>query len=505
MGSYERELRRGAFFNALGLVAKALEPLFVLFATWLFGPEVMGVYLVAFFLSELAAGAISTGFADATTVFASHEVDHAGSDPEASRRLHAVVANALLWTLGASLAAAALTQLFAEPLVRVAFPEHGALLPGLYWVGWSLVPFAFAQVAIAATKAHMRMEYDALLSAVRPVTMIGFALLAWSAGGGATELLAAHLASWVVSALVAAVAFARHHDLSALASALRRPTPHRRMLAFAVPQSLNLTLNRYITRLDALMLAAMGFGAVQVAWYGTAALLTSNLKQIRLVFSGALAPIAARHHAAGERDALESALGRLSRSSMRIAVPAVLAAVVLRDDVLSLVDEAYSGDSLFIALLLLPPLGSCAYGLAGNCLVYTGHTRWTLLNSLTVAALNTVLNLLLIPRLGLTGAALATVIATSLVTALQMIELRALEGIAIRWRDVGRPHLGLAAAVVVLVVLWDPASLPHLGARLAVALLLSAVFVAVAVPLPALRPAAPARGAAPPTRRGSDS
>ena len=34
---------------------------------------------------------------------------------------------------------------------------------------------------------------------------------------------------------------------------------HRAMLGFAVPQSLNMTFNRFLTRFDALMLAAFGF------------------------------------------------------------------------------------------------------------------------------------------------------------------------------------------------------------------------------------------------------
>jgi hypothetical protein len=64
------------------------------------------------------------------------------------------------------------------------------------------------------------------------------------------------------------------------------------------------------------------------------------------------------------------------------------------------------------------------------------------------------------------GAALATVVAITVVSLLQMIELRALEAVSIDWRGVFQPLAGLAASGVALVLLWDPALQPTLEIRL---------------------------------------
>jgi hypothetical protein len=76
------------------------------------------------------------------------------------------------------------------------------------------------------------------------------------------------------------------------------------------------------------------------------------------------------------------------------------------------------------------------------------------------------------------GAALATAIATSVMTGLQMLELYWLERVAIRWRDVRLPHLGLALGLVPLFSLWDPAKLPPL-ARAAVTVAACGLYAAV--------------------------
>ncbi len=457
---YDRALKRGALYNTLGGLARLVQPLFVVVVTWLWGPALIGPYLLAISFMEIVSGALVNGYTDATTIFASRHLEHADTDPRQKRALYDVLANSLLCSLGASLLCALLAQLGASFLVGRFFPQYGQLLPGLYLLMWALLPRAAGQFAIAATKATMRMEYDALLNGMlHPVALLLAGLLAYALGGGLSALCAAHLA---VESLVCVLGFraaGRLYDLRALLHAVRHFRFDRALLAFALPQSLNLTFNRYIARLDAIMLAWFGVGAVQLGYFGTAALLTSNLAQLRVVFTGALAPVASRHYGAGDKRAFEEAMNRVARWATSLVVPAVLLCLLLREDLMRLVSRAYGGHSLFIAVLLIPPFTSCAYGIAGSCLFYAGHSRVTLFNSSLVALLNTGFNYVLIPRYGLLGAASATALATSLTTLLQMLELWWIEGVRIRWKAVWKPHVGLAAGALLLWLLWDPASL----------------------------------------------
>ncbi|HEY2734763.1 MAG TPA: polysaccharide biosynthesis C-terminal domain-containing protein, partial [Polyangiales bacterium] len=108
----------------------------------------------------------------------------------------------------------------------------------------------------------------------------------------------------------------------------------------------------------------------------------------------------------------------------------------------------------------------------GACLMFTGHSRVILANSFLVAILNTAFTFLLIPRYGMLGAASATALATSLTTGLQLLELRRLENVVIPWRAVWKPHVGLLAGLLVVLIAWDPVALPALGRAGLVAVLL---------------------------------
>jgi O-antigen/teichoic acid export membrane protein len=475
---YQRAIKRGAFHNLLGGVARLGYPLFLLLVTRLWGSAFSGLYLLAQAMIEVVACAVIDGPSDATVVFSSRHVEGAAGDEVARARVYDVLATILRVGLGLAVLVAVATVALAGPVVRHFFPQYRELLPGLLLLGCTLVPRALSQTAIAATKSLLHMQYDALLNGLLyPLLLLGGGVLAHLAGGGLTTLIGVQLGSECVLAAFALRIFGRLFSPRDLRAALGRPLD-RQVLRFVVPQGLNLTFNRYINRLDGIMLAGFGLGRSDLGFFSTAALVTGLLAQIRMVFSGALAPIAARYHGAGERRALEEVMGEVARWSTSLVVPAVFVFIVFRADLLGLISRDYRQTSLFVVIQLIPPFTSCAYGLAGACLMFTGHSRTTLLNSIAVAAVNTVLMYALIPRHGALGAAVATMIATSIMTGLQMIELFRLEGVAIRWRDVRSPHLGLLLGLLPLFAFWDPARL-SLGGRAAVTALACALYATV--------------------------
>ena len=65
--AYREALLRGTLVNALGLLAKLLYPLLIFVLTRLFGPELMGHYFVGLAIIELGTGAVTAGWATATT------------------------------------------------------------------------------------------------------------------------------------------------------------------------------------------------------------------------------------------------------------------------------------------------------------------------------------------------------------------------------------------------------------------------------------------------------
>ena len=104
MSQFNAQLKRGALVNLIGIAAKLIYPLFFVVLTWLFGPEVVGLYFLVVFIAEVAVSAVSSGFNDATVIYASHAVDdESGAEIKVSARAYRVLANGLVLTLGFSI------------------------------------------------------------------------------------------------------------------------------------------------------------------------------------------------------------------------------------------------------------------------------------------------------------------------------------------------------------------------------------------------------------------
>jgi len=475
MSAYEGALRRNVAINALGLVAKGAQILPLLVMTRVFGAETAGRLLLGIGLFEIASTLATTGFVDATTVIASRHADRVTSGA-----LHRVLATAMWFAVGLALLIALATAFGLRHVVAALGPEYQTIETGVALLAWALVPTAVARICLSAATACLRAEWEVFLgTAGLPVGLvIGIAVVAFT-GGGITEVFAAVLVTQCVLAVVGLAVLHRYVGLGPVLRQMARFAFDRRLLSFAVPQGLHSAALTYIVRLDVLMLAAAGAPAHILGWYGTAAMLVTELRQVRMVFSGALGPIVPRHSANGDRASIQRALTDATRWIALVGIPIAIAFVVVRDDVLALFSPSYRGDSLWVVVLLLGPLVNCVGGLGSNFLVFLIHNRWNLANAVIIGVVKTGLNLMLVPRLGLMGAALASTLAIVAITVLEVVELQLLEKVHLTWASLRAATLALGVAAVALFALWDPSTLAGAPARIGLALTLAAGFVAL--------------------------
>jgi O-antigen/teichoic acid export membrane protein len=136
-----------------------------------------------------------------------------------------------------------------------------------------------------------------------------------------------------------------------------------------------------------------------------ATLIPFGLQAVNVV----IMPYVARLHAEGDHRRLQRLVTQSARVILALALPLVLAFVLLGDAILaSAFGPEYARGHTALILLSLGQLANAGMGSVSVLLNMTGHERDTLRGVAVAALANIILNFLLIPPFGLVGAAAAT-------------------------------------------------------------------------------------------------
>lgn len=446
---------KGAFVNLLGMIGKLLVPISIIVIGRLYGAETLGLFVIGAALMESGTNLTVSGVNDGVLLFATRAIQDSEGKPDA---VYPVLANGLLISLGISVLLMGVVWAGGDSLLRLY--DSDADLPAVARIMvWSLPFRAITLVVIASTKAHLTMKWDAVLTGfTRPGTFMLIVVVGYLVAPDVTMLAWAYTGAWVVVGGAALVVFTGFYSYRALWNAIRRFELSKPMLRFAIPQNLNMAFSRFASDFDIVMLAMFQTPAAMIGFYKVGAEMLKNIRQVKLIFSGAYAPVIVRLHAQGDYAQMNTSFSMVSRWTTTLALPLTIAVLFFRGELVQLAEESFTGDTRFMLWLAVPPLLSCAVGISSNLIVMTGHARWNLFNAVLSGLLNGTFNYLLIPEYGLAGAAFATAASTVIVSSVTLVEARLLLGVTWMLSEVYKPLLsGLAAAsVAVAWSLWRP-------------------------------------------------
>jgi O-antigen/teichoic acid export membrane protein len=140
-----------------------------------------------------------------------------------------------------------------------------------------------------------------------------------------------------------------------------------------------------------------------------ATLITFGITAVNSVLAPTIAALYAKNHKAE----LQKTLTFAARGVLAYTVPVVLGLIVFGKPVLRLFGHEFGAAYPVLLILAIGQVVIAACGSVGYLMTMTGHQRQALQVIAASAITTIVLNLCLIPRFGLIGAAIATVIATA--------------------------------------------------------------------------------------------
>jgi len=218
----------------------------------------------------------------------------------------------------------------------------------------------------------------------------------------------------------------RLRQQTSLKEAENAPPIIRELLLFSLPLLGVVMSNMIITWTDTLMLGY--FKTPQVvglynAAYPLAQFISEPLVAMRLIYTPVAAGLYARHLMTDIRRSYTVSTKWL----VFLTLPIFLMALLYPEAVLNIVfGSSYAPAALALRILALGFIFSNFLGPNGAALMAVGHSRFLMFTSLTAAVLNVVLNIVLIPPLGIAGAAIATVASISLINVARTIRLYSL-------------------------------------------------------------------------------
>jgi O-antigen/teichoic acid export membrane protein len=447
-----KELKRGALFNTIALLASNFRGVFTFLVARLLGPAVLGLFSVAWATTDIISKIGIFGLDNAITTFIARS--EALGDHARSRTLFRLaVALAVAQSIVIALISIVATQLLGRRLNLQ--PE---LISALSVIFCALPGIALYRMCTSVSRGMKVMHHDIYSRGItEPIATTLAFLIAFFVGfkefGPELAAIIGTAASGIVALVFAAKLFrnapAGHGNMS-----IRSET--WQLLGYAAPISAYQLLNTFISRLDVIMLGffigrAPGVTLAMVGVYGAVVDTANGLRKVNQAFNPIFAPVVAGMTATGDHERAEATYARLAEWMLWILLPLVAVMALAGSTILLIYGPAFrQGGEL---------LGVVGVAAATNAFVSLGETvimvqrpRLNLLNSSITCLFAAGVLWWLIPRYGVPGAAFGILLPNIVQGILRYVALRWVFHWKHSWDHLRPPVIAAIIAIVPALV-----------------------------------------------------
>lgn len=398
-----------------------------------------GVVLQSIAVFSITLGVVKCGM-DSVTVWLMPRL--LVSDPE---RIRSSLLFALLVATGGGVVGGVALTLSA-PVIAGHDP---ALVTAFQLLAWFVAPGAVMMVALAATRGLGGILPYVLVGSIavpvsRPLLVLGVGLI----GGTASMAVSAWGIPLTLGMIAALVVLGREVRALEQGMGSRRWWPDRTqvldMVRFSLPRTVSVGLEQSLVWLQVVLVGVIAGTAASGVYGGAARLVAAGLiadTAIRVVVSPRFSHFLHQQDLAQAQNLYRVATVWL----LLLSTPIFLTLGVFAPTVLGWLGPGFVAGSAALAVLAVGSVLTMAAGNIHSVLLMSGRSGWAAGNKVVALVLNIGLNLLLVPWIGIVGAAVAWSLAIMVDAILAAIEVRLLVGM--------RPELRAAAYAIAVPVL----------------------------------------------------
>jgi O-antigen/teichoic acid export membrane protein len=227
---------------------------------------------------------------------------------------------------------------------------------------------------------------------------------------------------------------------------LRPARPAAALLRYSLPLAVSELTTNILMRVDLWMILLL-LGPQKAAVYAVMVTITNGLRTVRQTFEPLMITIVSNFTGEECKVKLKPTFSYATNLVSTIQLFLACFILVFPREILSMAGEDYVMEIFAFALLMMGNLANGFLGLNGGVLLGLGKSRIILLATVSGLVLNLLGNWLLIPRLGVTGAALMACIVLLYQNSIHYFYVRFVVGL-----DLYEPHLYLNAILEVTVL-----------------------------------------------------
>jgi O-antigen/teichoic acid export membrane protein len=427
------------------------------------GTAGFGLYVLALAVSTFLAEACDLGLDYGVLRFGA--IARGAGDPA---RLRAVVRRGLLGAFAAGWLASGLLIGAAAPVAR-AFDKPD-MIPLLIPLALAIPFTGTSEVGRAALQGMGRAAPSvASDSLITPGLRLGAVLVALHLAAGPRQVAVAYAITEVLALLATLGMLLRilSREGRPDRSGTKAGTPG--LFRYSLPMSLNRLILYTNNQTEVLVLGLLQ-PAGPVGVFGVARRLSMLVGSLLTSISVLFNPLVADLHHKRHHTELDRLFKTATRWLFTVGFPLCLIEIEFSRDLLHAFGSGFSSGALALAILALGQLVNIGTGTVAGLLAMVGRARMSVLNSGLFLSLSLVLDVLLIPRWGVLGAAIANATSLAMVNVLRVVQVRQVLGIFPYDRRILRP-LGaglIGGTVALLLPLGGLDPLPRLVVRVLV-------------------------------------
>jgi len=410
-------IAKGALTNLAGIFVKSLNVLFFIFLGRFYGPEITGMYLLSLSAIDIISKISILGL-DRTLM--SEGAKNIASDNESG--FYRNLANAVIIGLTAASAVFMLTELSAGTIASVILKKDELELP-IRIMGIGLFFWTFSAIFIAASRSALIMKYEIMVKSVsEPLVMLVSALILYRYGLGITALCISFVISSAAGTCASVYLFSRKFSLKKLSENIKCGSKGlKEIFMLSFPTGIYDMMNLLFQRVDFFILTRLTSVAT-AGIYGIAVEIASVVKKVRQSFDPVFIPVVSGLFEKKDFDETGIHLKNVTRWILTIDMYILLIFMSGGKYITSLFGSEFSYGFHAMLIMSAAMLINGAFGVSELFLLI--EKPWiNLVNTAVVIIVSILLNIILIPRFGMNGAAVSMLVSYTLMNFARIIEV----------------------------------------------------------------------------------